>query len=132
MIDSVGEHNTIIITNGFYFYPIVQFIMRHFVLNKRKVLLDQLQEGLKTLNVLDKMKARPLLFERFFVHQEGSVTPQRVNEVLTFPDGDDHKDMKDMVIRFIDQGQCDGMPIHFIPLFLLQEMYMNAPMYDCN
>lgn len=111
---------------------IVQFIMCHFVLNKRKVLLDQLQEGLKTLNVLDEMKARPLLFARLFVHQEGSVTPQRVNEVLTFPDGDDHKDTKDMVIHFIDESQCDGMPIYFIPLFLLQEMYMNAPMYDCN
>lgn len=83
---------------------IVQFIMYHFVLNRRKVLLGQLQEGLKTLDVSDEMKARPLLFERFFVHQEGSVTPERVKELLTFPDGDEHKDMKDIVIRFIDES----------------------------
>lgn len=59
-------------------------------------------------------------------------TTKSERSILTFPDDDDHKDMKDMVIRFIDESQCDGMPIYFIPLFLLQEMYMNAPMYDCN
>lgn len=90
---------------------IVQFIMCHFVLNKRKVLLDQLQEGLKTLDVLHEMKAKPLLFERFFVYQEGSVTPEKVKEVLTFPYGDDHKDQKDMVIRFIDESEDKGMPL---------------------
>ena len=88
---------------------IVQSMMCHFVLNKRTVLLDQLQEGLKTLDVLKEMKTRPLLFERFFVYQEGSVTPEKVKEVLTFPDGDDHKDLKDMVIRFLDESECNGL-----------------------
>ena len=54
-------------------------------------------------------------------------TRNEVNEVLTSPDGDDHKDLKDMVICFINESECDGMQISFIP-----EMYMNAPMYDCN
>lgn len=89
---------------------IVQFIMCHFVLNKRKVLLDQLHEGLKILGVLDEMKARPLLFEPFFVYHEGSVTPERVKEVLTFPDAGEHKDQKDMFIRFIEESKNNGMP----------------------
>lgn len=32
-----------------------------------------------------------------------------VNEVLIFFDGDDYKDLKDMVICFINESECDGM-----------------------
>lgn len=88
---------------------IVQLIMCHFALNKRKVLLDQLHEGLKILGVLDEMKARPLLFEPFFVFHEGSVTPERLKEVLIFPEAGEHKDQKDMFIRFIEEIKNIGM-----------------------
>ena len=89
---------------------IVQFIMCHFVLNKRKVMLDHLHEGLKILGVLDEMKARPMLFEPFFVYHEGSVTPERLKEVLIFPDAGEHKDQKDMFIRFIEESNNTGTP----------------------
>ena len=89
---------------------IVQFIMCHFVLNKRKVMLDHLHEGLKILGVLDEMKARPMLFEPFFVYHEGTVTPERLKEVLIFPDAGEHKDQKDMFIRFIEESNNTGTP----------------------
>jgi len=33
-----------------------------------------------------------------------------VKEVLTFPDAGEHKDQKDMFIRFIEESKNNGMP----------------------
>ena len=87
----------------------VQCLLCHFVLNKRKVLLDQLRQGLKTLGGLEEMEASPMLFERFFVFLESTMTSYNIKDVLTFPNGDTHKDVKDIVIRFIYESNNSGM-----------------------
>ena len=42
---------------------IVQAVLTHIVLTKRKVVLDQFREGLKLLGVLDQITAHPKLYE---------------------------------------------------------------------
>ena len=45
---------------------IVQAVLTHIVLTKRKVVLDQFREGLKLLGVLDQITAHPKLYEKLF------------------------------------------------------------------
>lgn len=93
------------------------------------MLLDQLRQGLKTLGVLEEMEASPMLFERFFVFHESTTTSYNIKDVLTFPNGDTHKDMKDIVIRFIYESNNSGMyimrklfPIGFSAFLLLHSL----------
>ena len=46
---------------------IVQAVLTHIVLTKRKVILDQFREGLKLLGGLDQITAHPKLYEKLFV-----------------------------------------------------------------
>ena len=46
---------------------IVQAVLAHVVLTKRKVVLDQFREGSKLLGVLDQTTAYPKLYEKLFV-----------------------------------------------------------------
>ena len=45
---------------------IVQAVLTHIVLTKRKVVLDQFRKGLKLLKVLDQITADPKLYEKLF------------------------------------------------------------------
>ena len=92
---------------------ITQCIMCHFLINKRKVVLDQLQEGLQTLGLLNEMQKNPLLFERLFLYQEKNLTTAIVKDILSFPNNE-HKDVQEMVLQFIDESDHEGMEICFI------------------
>ena len=46
--------------------PIMQAVLAHIVLTKRKVVLDQFREGLKLPGVLDQITAHPELYEKLF------------------------------------------------------------------
>ena len=65
---------------------IVKSILVHFVLSKKKVLLDQLREGLRTLGVLEEAIKHPLLFEKLFVRTESDLVPGEVKAILKFPE----------------------------------------------
>lgn len=86
---------------------IAQCIMCHFLINKRKVVLDQLRDGLRTLGLLEEMKKNPPLFESLFIHREDNLTPAIVKDILTFTDSE-HKDVKEMVLQFIDESDHEG------------------------
>ena len=49
---------------------LVESLMLHTILSKRKVLLDQLRKGLEILGVLEEAAKRPLMFESFFVSSD--------------------------------------------------------------
>ena len=70
---------------------IVQAVLTHIVLTKRKVILDQFREGLKLLGVLDQITAHPKLYEKLFV----AVNEYDATDVLdkisfVNPDGNNH------------------------------------------
>ena len=70
---------------------IVQAVLTHIVLTKRKVVLDQFREGLKLLGVLDQITAHPKLYEKLFV----AVNEYDATDVLdkisfVNPDGNNH------------------------------------------
>jgi len=46
---------------------VIQSLIIHDAIGKRKILLDQLREGLKTLDFGLRMSARPDLFKELFV-----------------------------------------------------------------
>lgn len=47
---------------------VLQSLMLHDILVKRKSILDQLRKGLSTLGVLAEIEYNPSLFEQFFVN----------------------------------------------------------------
>ena len=53
---------------------VLQSLMLHDILVKRKSILDQLRKGLSTLGVLAEIEYNPSLFEQFFVNQGGLST----------------------------------------------------------
>ena len=74
---------------------IVQAVLIHIVLTKRKVVLDQFREGLKLLRVLDQITAHPKLYEKLFVavnecdatdvlYKISFVNPDANNHLMTY------------------------------------------------
>lgn len=90
---------------------IVQSILVHFVLSKKKVLLDQLREGLKTLGVLEEAIKHPLLFEKLFVKTESDLVPGEVKAILKFPEpmGVTEVETREMLLQFIDDCSIDRL-----------------------
>lgn len=86
----------------------VQYILCHFLINKRKVLLDQLREGLKALGVLDEITKHPEILEPLFVAKEGSLNPTSVKSMLSFPPNTEDHEVRQMLIRFIDESSVTG------------------------
>ena len=82
----------------------MQSILVHFVLSKKKVLLDQLREGLRTLGVLEEAIKHPLLFEKLFVRTESDLCSKEVRAILDFPKqmGGSEVEAKEMLLQFID------------------------------
>ena len=78
----------------------MQSILVHFVLSKKKVLLDQLREGLRTLGVLEEAIKHPLLF----VRTESDLCSREVRAILDFPKqmGGSEVEAKEMLLQFID------------------------------
>ncbi|KAJ7377170.1 hypothetical protein OS493_030369 [Desmophyllum pertusum] len=90
---------------------IVQSIFMHFVLSKKKVLLDQLREGLETLGVLHQAIKHPLLFEELFVRTESDLNSEEVKSILRFPVQMDNGalEMRAMLINFLDDCPTNGL-----------------------
>lgn len=76
----------------------------HFVLSKKKLLLDQLREGLRTLGVLEEAVKHPLLFEKLFARTERDLVPWEVKAILKFPEqmGGSEVETREMLLKFID------------------------------
>jgi hypothetical protein len=90
--------------------------MCHFVLNKRKVLLDQLREGLKTLGILDEITSHPEILAPMFMWKERSVNAILVKSKLQFSHLCGDHVVKHMLLHFIDesseQGECSNYVIN--------------------
>lgn len=82
----------------------VQCILCHFVINKRKVLLDQLKEGLKTLGVLDEIIKHPEVLAPMFIWVEKSLDPTFIKNKLIFPPFEGEHVVKHMLLHFIDES----------------------------
>lgn len=88
----------------------------HFVLSKKKVLLDQLREGLKTLGVLEEAIKHPLLFEKLFVRTESDLVPGEVKAIFKFPEqmGVTEVETREMFLQFIDDCSIDSKERFFV------------------
>ena len=70
---------------------IVQAVLTHIVLTKRKVVLDQFREGLKLLGVLDQITAHPKLYEKLFVAVNEYDATDFLDKIsFVNPDGNNH------------------------------------------
>ena len=86
----------------------MQCILCHFVLNKRKVLLDQLKEGLKVNGLLDEITDHPDILAPLFTWTENSVNASIVKSKLRFPPLCGDHVMKVMLLHFIDESSEQG------------------------
>lgn len=66
---------------------VLQSLMLHDILVKRKSILDQFRKGLNTLGLLAEIEKNPSLFEECFVHQ-GGLSNDFVASCLHFHDPD--------------------------------------------
>lgn len=77
------------------------------MLNKKKSVLDQLIDGLKSLNVLDEICQRPMIFETLFVSRsDEELTPERVMSILCFSDD---TLSKEYLLRFIADSSSNDL-----------------------
>ena len=67
---------------------VLQSLMVHDILVKRKSILDQFRKGLCTLGLLKEMEKNPHLFEECFIHK-GKMTQESVANCLHFEDSED-------------------------------------------
>ncbi|XP_046856087.1 uncharacterized protein LOC124449186 [Xenia sp. Carnegie-2017] len=66
---------------------IIQLLIIHDVIGRRKIALDQIAEGLNALGFRDKMKEFPDKFQELFVPcSEREMSPSAVVDVFEFPD----------------------------------------------
>lgn len=87
----------------------------HFALSKKKVLLNQLREGLKTLGVLEEAIKHPLLFQKLFVTTESDLVPGEVKAILKFPEqmGVTEVETREM-LQFIADCSIDSKERFFV------------------
>lgn len=90
---------------------LVESLMLHTILSKRKVLLDQLRKGLQVLNVLEEASKRPLLFESLFVGSEENLTPEKLKASFSLPAEDMNEDQVQTMayfLQFVDESPQEG------------------------
>ena len=83
---------------------IIQLLIIHDVIGRRKIVLDQIAEGLSTLGFRDKMKVFPEKFESLFVPStESEMSPSPVVDVLEFPEvlNEDESQIANNLQRFL-------------------------------
>lgn len=92
---------------------IIQSVAMYEVLSKRKVALDQLRNGLKTLDVLKWMSNHPSTFESLFTFNSVELTPTTVNNCLRFEGDLDEKEskVKEMVTQFINTSSDERLKL---------------------
>ena len=61
----------------------IQTLMVHFILQKRKVPLDQLCKGLNTLGILKLVKSHPEQMQKYFIKQDMPLKSEDVIGLLT-------------------------------------------------
>lgn len=83
------------------------------VLSKRKVALDQLRSGLKTLDVLTYMGNNPSIFESFFTYSSTEITPATVKKCIKFQDelGENECKVKEMLLQFLDTSSIERLKL---------------------
>ena len=79
---------------------VLQSLMIHDILVKRKSVLDQFRKGLSTLGFLAEMERNPSLFEEFFVHQ-GVLSNDFVIICLHFQESRDLETSGDRVYQML-------------------------------
>lgn len=79
--------------------------MLHFIINKKKVCLDQFGEGLKELGFLDATIIFPMNYEKFFVPYDDDLTPEKVKSVISMPDVEG---TPTMLMQFLDECSVQG------------------------
>lgn len=79
---------------------VLQSLMLHDILVKRKSILDQFRKGLSTLDVLAEIEHNPSLFEEFFVHQ-GGLSNDFVLNCLHFQDSCKQNVIDDRVYQML-------------------------------
>lgn len=84
---------------------VVQSIMLHFIINKKKVCLDQFREGLNILGFLEVAKAFPMNYEKYFVQHDDELTPEKVKSILSLPDVDG---TPPMLMKYLDECSLKG------------------------
>ena len=91
---------------------VLQSLMIHDILVKRKSVLDQFRKGLSTLGFLADMEHNPSLFEEFFVHQ-GVLSNDFVISCLHFQESRDLETIGDRVYQmlqtFLRNLSLDGL-----------------------
>ena len=91
---------------------VLQSLMIHDILVKRKSILDQFRKGLSTLGFLAEMEHNPSLFEEFFVHQ-GVLSNDFVISCLHFQESRDLETIGDRVYQmlqtFLRNLSLDGL-----------------------
>lgn len=99
----------------FFFFKVknkqllVESLMLHTVLSKKKVVLDQLRKGLQILNVLDEIMKRPRLFENLLSNPNVcDVTPERVISSLNFSTTESCA-IRDHILQYINECSKQGM-----------------------
>ncbi|CAB4045193.1 Hypothetical predicted protein, partial [Paramuricea clavata] len=81
---------------------IIQSIASFEVIGKRKMALDQLRKGMKTLGLLDKIEKHAGLFESVFNRGQEKLTPASIKDHLLF--SQQQEVMQHMLIRFVDES----------------------------
>lgn len=99
---------------------LVESLLLHTVLSKKKVVLDQLRKGLQILNVLDEIMKRPRLFENVFLSNQNGrdVTPERVISSLNFSITESCA-TRDHLLQYINECSKQGM-FHFYNSVLMR------------
>ncbi|XP_028418229.1 uncharacterized protein LOC114543462 [Dendronephthya gigantea] len=75
----------------------------HFALNKRKVSLDQLKDGLKINGVLEAIMQHPEIMAPLFLWKEECINAEFVKSKLRFPEGCGDHVVKHLLLHFIDE-----------------------------
>ena len=85
---------------------VAQSLITFNILTKNVVLLDQMRKGLSTLGLLTEIEKNPTLFEHFFVHQSGQLTPDYVKKLLNFGtpglEDETNSELEQLVTTFVD------------------------------
>ena len=89
---------------------VIQTLIVHDAIGKRKIVLDQLREGLQTLGFGDRLRVLPDLFKELFVAGE-EITADKVKECLTFPTelSDEESTIKVCLEEYIMKASCESL-----------------------
>ena len=89
---------------------VLQSLMLHNILVKKKAILDQFRKGLSILGLLDEIQRKPEMFEECFVYQ-GIVSNDSVASSLHFPASEDKnaQSVFQLLQTFIKNCDADGL-----------------------